>query len=42
MLSWIIGAFFGYTIYAHMYLKEGLEEEGKTLFTVGDLLHYPV
>ena len=40
--SWLNGAFFAYTAYVYWYLKDDLEQDGKTVFTVLDLIHYPI
>ena len=40
--SWLIGATAAYTTYVYWYLKEDLEEDGKTVFTILDLIHYPI
>ena len=41
-MSWLGGAFFGYTYYAYFYRKEDLEEQGLNLLTLGDLIHFPL
>ena len=40
--SWLYGAFVAYTAYVYWYLKEDLEQDGKIVFTVLDLVHYPI